>query len=62
MIALAMLVDYLVSTLSNVLHDTFRKGTNVLALLNKVASDVLDLTEFLHCEISTSAKSEDAPR
>ncbi|CAL4929407.1 unnamed protein product [Urochloa decumbens] len=37
-----------------------RKGTNVLALLNKVASDVLDLTEFLHCEISTSAKSEDA--
>jgi hypothetical protein len=38
-----------------------RKGTNVLALLNKVASDVLDLTEFLHCEISASAKSEDAP-
>ncbi|CAN6307779.1 unnamed protein product [Urochloa humidicola] len=37
-----------------------RKGANVLALLNKVASDVLDLTEFLHCEISTSAKSEDA--
>ncbi|OEL19652.1 Phosphoinositide phosphatase SAC2, partial [Dichanthelium oligosanthes] len=37
-----------------------RKGTNVLALLNKVASDVLELTEFLHCEISTSAKSEDA--
>ncbi|RCV46249.1 hypothetical protein SETIT_9G517300v2 [Setaria italica] len=37
-----------------------RKGTNVLALLNKVASDVLDLTEFLHCKISTSAKSEDA--
>jgi len=62
MIALAMLVDYLVSTLSNVLHDTFRKGTNVLALLNKVASDVLDLTEFLHCVIRTSAKSEGAPR
>ncbi|CAN6290465.1 unnamed protein product [Urochloa humidicola] len=37
-----------------------RKGTNVLALLNKVALDVLDLTEFLHCEISTSANSEDA--
>ncbi|CAL4921095.1 unnamed protein product [Urochloa decumbens] len=37
-----------------------RKGANVLALLNKVASDVLDLTEFLHCEISTSAKFEDA--
>ncbi|CAN6321219.1 unnamed protein product [Urochloa humidicola] len=37
-----------------------RKGANVLALLNKVASDVLDLTEFLHCEISTAAKSEDA--
>ncbi|CAN6302052.1 unnamed protein product [Urochloa humidicola] len=36
-----------------------RKGANVLALLNKVASDVLDLTEFLHCKISTSAKSED---
>ncbi|KAL6649338.1 hypothetical protein ACP70R_013562 [Stipagrostis hirtigluma subsp. patula] len=37
-----------------------RKGTNVLALLNKVASDVLDLTEFLHCEITTSANPEDA--
>ncbi|KAL6867237.1 hypothetical protein ACP4OV_015261 [Aristida adscensionis] len=37
-----------------------RKGTNVLALLNKVALDVLDLTEFLHCEITTSAKPEDA--
>ncbi|ONL94265.1 Phosphoinositide phosphatase SAC2 [Zea mays] len=36
-----------------------RKGTNVLALLSKVASDVLDLTEFLHCEISTSTKSDD---
>ncbi|CAD6209868.1 unnamed protein product [Miscanthus lutarioriparius] len=36
-----------------------RKGTNVLALLNKVASDVLDLTEFLHCEISTSTKPDD---
>uniref|UniRef100_A0A0D9VQB8 SAC domain-containing protein n=1 Tax=Leersia perrieri TaxID=77586 RepID=A0A0D9VQB8_9ORYZ len=36
-----------------------RKGTNVLALLNKVASDVLDLTDFLHCEITTP-KSEDA--
>jgi hypothetical protein len=34
----------------------------VLALLNKVASDVLDLTEFLHCEIATSVKSEDAAR
>ncbi|XP_052147570.1 phosphoinositide phosphatase SAC2 isoform X1 [Oryza glaberrima] len=36
-----------------------RKGTNVLSLLNKVASDVLDLTDFLHCEITTS-KYEDA--
>ncbi|ONM16304.1 Phosphoinositide phosphatase SAC2 [Zea mays] len=36
-----------------------RKGTNVLALLSKVASDVLDLTEFLHCEISTSTKFDD---
>ncbi|AQL09242.1 Phosphoinositide phosphatase SAC2 [Zea mays] len=36
-----------------------RKGTNVLALLTKVASDVLDLTEFLHCEISTSTKPDD---
>lgn len=36
-----------------------RKGANVLALLNKVASDVLDLTEFLHCEISTSTKPDD---
>ncbi|KAL5209642.1 hypothetical protein ABZP36_005265 [Zizania latifolia] len=36
-----------------------RKGSNVLALLNKVASDVLDRTDFLHCEITTS-KSEDA--
>ncbi|KAG8097113.1 hypothetical protein GUJ93_ZPchr0013g35848 [Zizania palustris] len=38
-----------------------RKGTNVLALLNEVASDVLDRTDFLHCEITTS-KSEDASR
>ncbi|KAJ1298510.1 hypothetical protein BS78_01G459200 [Paspalum vaginatum] len=37
-----------------------RKGTNVLALLNKVASDVLDLTEFLHCKIITSTNPEDA--
>ncbi|XP_062210115.1 phosphoinositide phosphatase SAC2-like [Phragmites australis] len=37
-----------------------RKGTDVLALLTKVASDVLDLTEFLHCEITTSTKPEDA--
>ncbi|KAF0891299.1 hypothetical protein E2562_009474 [Oryza meyeriana var. granulata] len=36
-----------------------RKGTNVLALLNKVASDVLDLTDFLHCEITTP-KPKDA--
>ncbi|XP_062216606.1 phosphoinositide phosphatase SAC2-like [Phragmites australis] len=36
-----------------------RKGTNVLALLTKVASDVLDLTEFLHCEITASTKPED---
>ncbi|XP_006649507.1 phosphoinositide phosphatase SAC2 isoform X2 [Oryza brachyantha] len=36
-----------------------RKGTSVLALLDKVASDVLDLTDFLHGEI-TRSKSEDA--
>ncbi|AQL09220.1 Phosphoinositide phosphatase SAC2 [Zea mays] len=42
-----------------ILPATFRKGTNVLALLTKVASDVLDLTEFLHCEISTSTKPDD---
>ena len=48
--------------LCEVLPATFRKGTNVLALLNKVASDVLDLTEFLHCEISTSTKPDDTSR
>ncbi|KAK3148197.1 hypothetical protein QOZ80_3BG0291960 [Eleusine coracana subsp. coracana] len=37
-----------------------RKGTNVLALLHKVASDVLDLTEFLNCAITRSTEPEDA--
>ncbi|CAM0871876.1 unnamed protein product [Alopecurus aequalis] len=37
-----------------------RKGTNVLVLLDKVASDVLELTDLLHCEITTPAKSLDA--
>uniref|UniRef100_A0ACD5WES0 Uncharacterized protein n=1 Tax=Avena sativa TaxID=4498 RepID=A0ACD5WES0_AVESA len=37
-----------------------RKGTNVLSLLNKVASDVLELTDILHCEITTSSKPLDA--
>jgi len=39
-----------------------RKGANVLGLLNKVASDVLELTDLLHCEITTSSKPLDASR
>ncbi|KAG8073715.1 hypothetical protein GUJ93_ZPchr0006g44699 [Zizania palustris] len=35
-----------------------RKGTNVLALLNKVASDVLDRTDFFHGEITTSKSGD----
>ncbi|XP_073003330.1 phosphoinositide phosphatase SAC2-like isoform X2 [Typha latifolia] len=39
-----------------------RKGTNVLALLGRVAANALNLTDIFHCQIATESRSQDALR
>lgn len=40
----------------------FRKGSNVLELLGKVAAYALDITGFFYCQITPALKIEDGPK